>query len=193
MRYSHHSKPVKRLVIILLLVSLSMFGFGYALVPMYNVLCKQLGVNGKTSNEASASAPVFSVDKTRTITVQFLTTNNANLPWQFHPSKTTIDIHPGQNTRIFFYAKNESNRTMTVQAIPSVSPGLAAKYLKKTECFCFRRQTLDSQAALNMPLLFHLDRDLPKDVNTVTLSYTLFDVTGKKTQSPHDLVEGRIQ
>lgn len=183
-------KRIKRLTIILLLVAVSMFGFGYALVPLYNVLCKQLGINGKTSSEASTA--ITAVDVTRTITVQFLATNNANLPWQFHPNQASVEIHPGENTRVSYYAKNESGKTMVVQAIPSVSPGIAAKYLKKTECFCFRQQTLDSQASLDMPLLFHIDRDLPKNINTVTLAYTLFDVTNMKKKAPSNEV-GRIR
>lgn len=183
-------KRIRRLTITLLLAAIAMFGFGYALVPLYNVLCSSLGLNGKTSNEASSA--VAAIDETRTITVQFLATNNENLPWKFRPNQTTIEIHPGQNARITYYAKNESGKTMTVQAIPSVSPGLAAKYLKKTECFCFRQQTLANDADMDMPLLFHIDRDLPKDINTVTLSYTLFDVTNmKKKAEPEDT--GRIK
>jgi cytochrome c oxidase assembly protein subunit 11 len=171
-------KSSKRLLIILLLVAVAMFGFGYALVPLYNVLCARLGINGKTSNEVSS--PINAIDMTRTITVQFLATKNANLPWQFRPNQKQVEIHPGQNIRVSFYAKNESNKTMTVQAIPSVAPGIAAKYLKKTECFCFRQQTFASNASMDMPILFHLDRDLPAHIQTVTLSYTLFDNTGRE-------------
>ena len=178
----------KRLTIILLLIAIGMFGFGYALVPLYNVLCKNLGINGKTSNEASS--PVSSVDLSRTITVQFLATNNANLPWQFRPNQTSVEIHPGQNTRVSYYAKNNAHKTMTVQAIPSVTPSIAAKYLKKTECFCFRQQTLASGASMDMPILFHLDRDLPKEINTVTLSYTLFDNTNMKRREPPEGIVG---
>jgi cytochrome c oxidase assembly protein subunit 11 len=184
------AKRIKRLALTLCLCAMSMFGFGYALVPLYNVLCKNLGFNGKTSGEASS--PVSTVDLSRTITVQFLATNNENLPWKFRPNQVTIEVHPGENTRVSYYARNESGKTMTVQAVPSVTPGPAAKYLKKTECFCFRRQTLASHAEMDMPLIFHLDRDLPKNVNTVTLSYTLFDVTDKQKQKPPAEV-GRIK
>lgn len=187
---SNRSKRIKRLTITLLVCALSMFGFGYALVPLYDVMCKSLGLNGKTSGEASA--PVSTVDLSRTITVQFLATNNENLPWKFYPRQTTIEVHPGENTHVSYYAKNESPKTMVVQAIPSVAPGIAAKYLKKTECFCFRQQTLASQASMEMPLIFHLDRDLPKHINTVTLSYTLFDVTDKQKQTQAKDV-GRIK
>jgi len=189
MQLSRSSRS-KRLAIKLLLVAVLMFGFGYALVPLYDVICENLGINGKT--DSTASLAVATVDTTRKITVQFLATNNENLPWKFHPNQTTIEIHPGQNTRVTYYAKNESNKTMTVQAIPSVTPGLAAKYLKKTECFCFRQQTLASGEEMEMPLLFHLDRDLPKNIHTVTLSYTLFDVTGKQQEVPEERV-GKIE
>lgn len=172
-------KKTKRLAIILLICAVAMFGFGYALVPLYNVLCQTLGFNGKTSGMVSTDT-VSSVDNTRTITVQFLATKNANLPWKFYPYRTTVEVHPGQNTHIAYFAKNDSDHTMTVQAIPSVAPGPAAKYLKKTECFCFAQQTLASHDTMDMPLIFHLDRDLPKDIHTVTLSYTLFDVTNMK-------------
>jgi cytochrome c oxidase assembly protein subunit 11 len=180
----------KRLAIILVSVAIGMFGFGYALVPLYNALCKNLGLNGKTSGESAA--PVSAVDETRSITVQFLATNNANIPWKFRPNQKSVELHPGQNVRVSYYAKNESDKTMTVQAIPSVAPGLAAKHLKKTECFCFRQQTMDSQQAMDMPILFHLDRDLPKNIHTVTLSYTLFDVTSMKRQTPDEKM-GRIK
>ncbi len=124
------------------------------------------------------------IDKTRTVMVLFLATNNANLPWKFHPYRASIQVHPGENTRVAYYAKNQSNSVMTVQAIPNVAPGIAAKYLKKTECFCFTQQTLKSGESMDMPLLFHIDRDLPKNVNTVVLAYTLFDVSHKKPSPP---------
>ncbi len=174
-------KKTQRLALILLICAVAMFGFGYALVPLYDVLCKSLGFNGKTSGQVSSA--VSSVDMTRLVTVQFLATKNANLPWKFYPYRTVVEVHPGQNTHVAYFAKNDSDHTMTVQAIPSVAPGPAAKYLKKTECFCFAQQTLASHDTMDMPLIFHLDRDLPKDIHTVTLSYTLFDVTHMKKTS----------
>lgn len=182
---------LKRLVIIMLIFAVGMFGFGFALAPLYNALCKNLGINGKTKDQPDAVS-VAAIDKTRTVTVLFLATNNANLPWKFHPYRTSIEVHPGENTRVAYYAKNQSAKPMTVQAVPSVAPGIAARYLKKTECFCFARQTLKAGESMDMPLLFHLDRDLPKNVNTVTLAYTLFDVTNMKKKPPADKV-GKIQ
>lgn len=169
-----------RLLILLALVVVGMFGFGFALVPIYNSLCKTLGINGKTNAEAVAYNPAEAVvDKERLITVEFVATNNSGVPWEFYPKIRKIKVHPGDIAKLAFYAENKSKRQMTVQAIPSVTPGIAAKYLKKTECFCFAQQTLNSHEAMNMPLLFHLDPELPDNVRTITLAYTLFDVTDR--------------
>lgn len=184
-------QKTRRLLIILLICSVGMFGFGYALVPLYNVLCKNLGINGKTGIAPEAASAVTAIDRSRTITVQFLSSNNAYLPWKFYPYRRSIEIHPGENTYVSYYAKNLSNAAMTVQAIPSVAPGIAAKYLKKTECFCFAQQTLKAGASMNMPLIFHLDRNLPKEINTVTLAYTLFDVTHMKKKTTSKVI-GKI-
>ncbi len=156
--------------------AVAMFGFGYALVPIYDLMCKELGINGKTGGPVLA-AKSTQVDKSRTITVQFLTTQNAKLGkhWEFYPKITSIEVHPGENKQVNFIAKNDTNAKMTVQAIPSVTPSLAAKYLKKTECFCFEQQTLTAHEKADMPLVFHVDRDIPKEYHTITLSYTLFN------------------
>lgn len=175
-----NQKGHHRLIVILSGLVLGMFAFGFALVPIYNSLCKSLGINGKTNPEAVAyDADKAKVDKKREITVEFVATNNSGVPWAFYPKTRKITVHPGEIAKLAFYAENKTDHPMTVQAIPSVTPGIAAKYLKKTECFCFTRQTLNGHEAMNMPLLFHLDTDLPEKVHTVTLSYTLFDVTDK--------------
>jgi len=174
-------KRTKRLGIILFAGAIAMFGFGYLMVPLYDVLCNALGINGKTGTQVTAS--VVPIDKSRTITVQFIATNNKNLPWKFYPLDKSVKLHPGESKRIAYFAENVSGKTMTVQAIPSVTPGLAANYLKKTECFCFNQQTLKNKETMDMPLIFHLDRDLPKNIRTVTLSYTLFDVTKNAKQT----------
>lgn len=173
-------KSHTRLVIYLAILVIGMFGFGFALVPIYNSLCKTFGINGKTN--AQAIAYVSSEDKIardRVILVEFVATNNSSIPWAFYPKVRKLRAHPGEIAKLAFYAENKSDHRMTVQAIPSVTPGIAAKYLKKTECFCFTQQTLNGHEAMDMPLLFHLDKDLPKNVHTVTLSYTLFDVTDR--------------
>jgi cytochrome c oxidase assembly protein subunit 11 len=173
-------KKQQKLLIILSLIVLGMFAFGFALVPIYNSLCKTLGINGKTNPEAIAydvSKATIATD--REVLVQFVATNNSGVPWAFYPKIAKIKVHPGEIVKLAFYAENKTGHRMTVQAIPSVTPGLAAKYLKKTECFCFTQQTLNGHEAMNMPLLFHLDTELPENIKTVTLSYTLFDVTGR--------------
>jgi cytochrome c oxidase assembly protein subunit 11 len=170
----------RNLLIILTSIVIGMFIFGFALVPIYNSLCKNLGLNGKTNPNAIAyDVSRAKITKDREVLVQFVATNNSSVPWAFYPKVKELKVHPGEVVKLAFYAENKTGHTMTVQAIPSVTPGLAAKYLKKTECFCFTQQTLNKHEAMNMPLLFHLDTDLPANINTVTLSYTLFDVTGR--------------
>ncbi len=181
-------KKTKRIVIILSIVAVGMFFFGYALVPLYNVLCKTLGINGKpTANRVENQSHV---DASRTITVQFLANTNANLPWEFKPLTKKIEIHPGENAKITYYAKNLSDHTMVIQAVPSITPGLAARHLKKTECFCFTQQTLKSHEAMDMPLIFHVDATLPRNIHTITLSYTLFEATKKPVKKEK---QGRLR
>jgi cytochrome c oxidase assembly protein subunit 11 len=166
-----------RLLTILGVLVIGMFGFGFALVPIYNSLCKALSINGKTNSQAIAYDAHTPVNTSREIQVEFVATNNSGVPWAFYPKVKKIKVHPGEIAKLAFYAENQTGRKMTVQAVPSVTPGLAAKYLKKTECFCFTQQTLNGHEAMDMPLLFHLDNDLPKNIKTITLSYTLFDVS----------------
>ena len=169
-----------RLVALLFAIALGMFAFGFALVPIYNSLCKALGINGKpTAMMAGYDLSTLKVQKNRQIVVEFVATING-VPWLFHPSIRKVTVHPGEIAKLAFYAENSTEHRMTVQAIPSVTPGIAAKYIKKTECFCFTQQTLNGHEAMNMPLLFHLDADLPPEVKTITLAYALFDVTDRQ-------------
>ena len=169
-----------KLVAMLGVIVISMFAFGFALVPIYNSLCKTLGINGKTNTESIAyDAANTKIARNRSVTVQFVATNNSSVPWAFYPKTRQLVVHPGEIAKLSFYAENKTNQRMTVQAIPSVTPGIAAKFLKKTECFCFTQQTLNGHEAMDMPLLFHLDAELPAEVSTITLAYTLFDVTDR--------------
>jgi len=168
----------KKLFIWLGILVVGMFFFAYGLVPLFDVMCKTLGINGKTNTSSINNTSV--VDKSRTITVQFLATNNESLNWEFRPKIKKIDIHPGANFKLAYFAKNNTNHTMTVQAVPSVTPSLAASHLKKTECFCFNQQTLKAHESMDMPIVFHLDNSLPKNIHEVTLSYTLFAIKPKK-------------
>lgn len=157
-----------------------MFAFGFALVPIYNSLCKALSINGKVVLDAERyieqDHPALAGRK---VLVQFVATNTGGVPWDFYPKTKTVTLQPGKVARLAFYAENKTNRRMTIQAIPSVSPGIAAKYIKKTECFCFTQQTLNGHEAMDMPLLFHLDPELPASIKTITLAYALFDVSDR--------------
>jgi cytochrome c oxidase assembly protein subunit 11 len=161
----------------LVVVAVAMFAFVFVvMVPLYNVLCDALGINGKTSG-AAYTAVQSGVDESREITIQFVATNNAGMPWEFRPTQTVMRVNPGAANDTVFFARNPLPDAMIAQAIPSVSPSRAAEYFHKTECFCFNWQPLDGRSATEMPLQFIIDRDLPADIRTITLSYTLFDVT----------------
>ena len=161
----------------LLAVTVVMFAFVFVvMVPLYNVLCDVLGINGKT-NGTAYTAQDIQVDTSREIKIQFVATNNAGMPWEFHPTQTTMRVHPGAVNDTVFYARNPRAEAMVAQTIPSISPSRAAEYFHKTECFCFDQQPLDGQSEAEMPLQFIVDQDLPADIGTITLSYTIFDVT----------------
>mgnify|MGYP003384189996 FL=1 len=170
-----NSRVIKRLV----LVVFSMFGFGFALVPLYDVFCDITGLNGKTNDIAVAYAD-DGIDTSRTIKVQFITRMAKGIPWQFEPVVNEILVHPGEMKFVNFYAKNKSQQDIIGQAVPSVSPGLAAGYFQKIECFCFTQQPLKGGEEVEMGLQFYVDLDLPADINTLTLSYTLYDISNKE-------------
>lgn len=162
----------------LVLIVVGMFGFGFALVPLYDVFCDITGLNGKTNTQATTYL-ADGVDKNRLVTVQFISRTAQGIPWEFEPMTNEIKVHPGEMKLVKFYAKNKSQKNMIGQAIPSVSPGLAANYFQKIECFCFNQQPLKGQEEVEMGLQFYVDPALPADISTLTLSYTLYDVTGK--------------
>ena len=161
----------------LVAVAVLMFAFVFVvMVPLYDVLCDALGINGKTSGKAYTSVQV-SIDKEREVTIQFVATNNEGMPWEFRPEQTAMKVNPGAVNDTVFYAHNPMPEAMVAQAIPSVSPPRAAEYFHKTECFCFNQQPLEGQGSAQMPLQFIVDQDLPRDIKKITLSYTIFDVT----------------
>ena len=175
--------PVLDTVAKLMVVAVAMFAFVFVvMVPLYNVLCDVLGINGKTGGRYEAV--LVQVDETRQIAVQFVATNNDGMPWEFVPSTNVVVVHPGAVNDTVFHARNPLSRTMVAQAIPSISPSRAAQYFHKTECFCFNQQALDGGESAELPLQFIVDQDLPRDIRTITLSYTIFDVT--------DMVEGAL-
>ena len=167
-----HSKTVNK---ILLLVA-GMFCFAFALVPLYDVFCAVTGINGKTNTEAAVYEAV-EVDETRTITVDFIARTNSDMPWEFTAQTKKVDVHPGKMTEVAFYVRNPTNRDIIAQAVPSVSPGTAALYLNKTECFCFQHQPLKAGEEALMPMVFYIDPQLPENITFFTLQYTLYDIT----------------
>lgn len=169
------------------LVVVGMFGFGFALVPIYDVFCEITGLNGKTAGRATYDAAVVEVEEERLVTVQFTANNNAGMSWQFQPMVNQVQVHPGELTEVKFYAHNPTGMTMVAQAVPSVVPFVAADYLHKTECFCFTQQSLAGGEGIEMPLLFYIDKAIPADVSKLTLSYTLFDVTTNFVNSSSNL------
>lgn len=171
-----HSKNL-RSVQKLLLAVVFMFGFGFALVPLYNVFCEITGLNGKTGGAYTLAESELSADESRSIKVQFLARANAGMSWKFWPDTGSVTVHPGVPTTVNFFVENPTDRAMVAQAVPSVVPFRAANYLHKTECFCFERQQLAAGEFMEMPVRFIVDQELPEDVSTVTLSYALFDIT----------------
>lgn len=166
----------RKIAIKLCTIAIAMFGFGYALVPLYNVLCDLTGLNGKSSTVTQQQSVDFETDETRTITIEFLTNLNQGMLWDFKPVTTKMEVHPGKPYQTSFLVSNKSQRTMIGQAVPSVAPFAAANHFIKTECFCFTNQTLQAGESLEMPVVFVINPALPDRVTTVTLSYTFFDV-----------------
>jgi len=165
-----------RMVVKLLAIVVGMFGFGFALVPLYDVLCDALGINGKTSNTAALYESV-EIDESRLITVDFITRTNTGMPWEFRAETRQVKVHPGQLNQVNFYVRNPAKTDIVGQAVPSVSPGPAALYMNKTECFCFEQQTLHAGEELLMPMQFYVDPQIPEDITYFTLQYTLYNVT----------------
>lgn len=152
-----------------------MFGFGFALVPLYDVFCRITGLNGKVTSTGPV-APAGS-DKSRIVRVQMIAVNNESMPWAFRALSPVVKVYPGESKHAAYLAHNPTTQRMVAQAIPSVSPSEAAQYLHKVNCFCFDRQPLNSLETKEMPLVFVIDPKLPDHISTVTLSYTLFDIT----------------
>jgi cytochrome c oxidase assembly protein subunit 11 len=169
--------PVAATVAKLLVVVVGMFAFVFVvMVPLYDVLCDALGINGKTSASAYTATQSRIVEE-REVRVQFIATNNDGMSWQFRPDVGAMRVHPGAANSTVFHVRNPEGKMMVAQAIPSVSPSRAAAYFHKTECFCFNQQPLEANAVAELPLQFIVDQDLPRDIKTITLSYTIFDIT----------------
>ena len=164
----------------LAIVALGMFGFGFALVPFYNQICAALGVNSLV--ERSELPKNTQVDTSRTVTIEF-DSNTRDLPWRFQPMVRHITVHPGEVTTVEYEVINVRASAVTGQAVPSYGPASAGEYFHKVECFCFQQQTLGPGETRRMPVTFVVDPKLPKDVNTIALSYTFFEVAGRGGKS----------
>jgi cytochrome c oxidase assembly protein subunit 11 len=182
-RVSHNLRMVAKLCV----VTAGMFAFGYGMIPLYKHICELTGINilalGEKQVPGSSTAPANSqVDLSRTITVEF--DANARGPWEFKPAQRTLQVHPGQLATVIYEFQNVQNRRMSAQAIPSYAPRQAAAHFNKLECFCFNQYTLEPGEKKQWPVAFVIDPKLPKDVTTITLSYTFFEVGGRTPQAP---------
>ena len=188
----HNSTMLGKLAVVVL----AMFGFGYALVPIYNAICQMTGVNILALAELvvpgeKAKVPANTqVDTSRTITVEF--DANSRGPWQFKPAQSSLQVHPGEVMTVMYEFQNTQNRRMAAQAIPSYAPQQAAAHFNKLECFCFNEYTLEAGEKKSWPVVFVIDPRLSKDVRTITLSYTFFEVGGKVPPAPIATVATKV-
>ena len=188
----HNSTMLGKLAVVVL----AMFGFGYALVPIYNAICQMTGVNILALAELvvpgeKAKVPANTqVDTSRTITVEF--DANSRGPWQFKPAQSSLQVHPGEVMTVMYEFQNTQNRRMAAQAIPSYAPQQAAAHFNKLECFCFNEYTLEAGEKKSWPVVFVINPRLSKDVRTITLSYTFFEVGGKIPPAPIATVATKV-
>ncbi len=180
----------------LLVVTVLMFGFGYAMVPLYKSICTALGINVLTlsdkisSGQGSATVANSQIDRSRTITVEF--DANSRGIWKFKPAVSSVQVHPGELTTVMYEFTNTQNRTMAAQAIPSYAPMQAMAHFHKLQCFCFNEYTMKPGETRQWPVVFVIEPKLPKDVTTITLSYTFFEVGGKVPAEPQAVVVGAL-
>jgi len=182
----------RRMTLKLVLIVALMFGFGYALVPIYKSICEKLGINvlslsERVVNGGAATRPANTqVDRSRTITVEF--DANARGPWDFKPAVRSMEVHPGELTTVMYEFVNVQSRSMVAQAIPSYAPKQAMAHFNKIECFCFNEYSLAAGERKQWPVVFYIDPKLPRDVRTITLSYTFFEVGGKTPRAGTSVV-----
>ena len=170
------TQDIPRTVKKLGLFAIAMFGFGYVMVPLYDVLCDITGLNGKTGEISQSEAETKRVDVDRLVTVEFDTNVNPALPWKFKAAEYKMKVHPGEIAEAVFIVENESDRSVIGQAVPSVAPAQASLFFNKTECFCFTKQSLEPGERKEIIVRFVVDTELPKKISTITLSYTFFRV-----------------
>ena len=181
-----------RVITRLMFVVVGMFGFGFAMVPIYDVFCDVTGINGKTGDKVTL-AENLQVDTSRVIEVEFIASVNESMPWEFKPRQHSITVHPGEPTRIAYVAVNKTDHAIVGHAVPSVAPGRAAAYFQKTECFCFTEQKLEAGEEKEMPVIFVVDPELPDDVSQLALSYTFFIKPSGASEDTASLVNNSNQ
>lgn len=159
------------------LIVVGMFGFGFALVPLYDLICEVTGIGGRTGGAYTYDPADMQRDTSRLVKVNFITNTNEGMPWKFWSASGGVRVHPGDLKEVKFYVTNPTDRRMVGQAIPSVVPPKAAEFFHKTECFCFNSQVLEPGETMEMPMRFVVDPRLPGNVPTISLSYALYDIT----------------
>lgn len=157
--------------------------FAFAIAPLYDVMCKKFGLNGRADNTMTASDKNMKIDKTRWVTVIFTGNTMPGLGWTFHPKQFSMQVHPGEISLTSYTAKNNAVDSQLGVAVPSITPELATLYFKKIECFCFKQQTLKAGESKEMPVMFYVKPDLPADVNTVTLNYAFYNGVASVSQA----------
>lgn len=165
----------------LLVIAVMMFGFGYALIPVYKHLCEVLGINVLTQRDGEADPENTQVDKTRSITVEL--DSNVQGTLRFRPTQNSITVHPGEMVTVVYEVVNSLPRLVKAQAIPSYTPQSVTPHFRKVECFCFKEQTLKANEARQMPVMFYIDPAVPKDIKVMTMSYTFFEIGGMDKKS----------
>ncbi|WP_017443745.1 cytochrome c oxidase assembly protein [Gayadomonas joobiniege] len=174
----------KKLIKRLCLVVVCMFAFGFALVPLYDVFCDVTGINGRTVNRVQLTDKLpTQVDANRQLKVEFISINQGGNDWSFESLANQMLLQPGAMQEVSFNIQNHSQQDAYVQTIPSVSPGQAALYLHKLECFCFEQQKVAAGESKNFVIKFYIDTELPQNIQQLTLAYTLYPITDKVTAS----------
>ncbi len=168
---------IKRTVLRSCLIVLGMCGFVVAMVPLYDLFCEITGLNGKTGGPYAFDPASTSPDTSRLVKVNFITNTNGGMVWEFRAQKGGVRVHPGELKEVNFVVRNPTDRVMVGQAIPSLVPVSATQYFHKTECFCFNQQVLQPGEEMVMPMRFIVGRELPQNVQSINLSYALFDIT----------------
>lgn len=177
----------RKLAIRITSIAVGMFVFAvFAMPPMYDVICRITGLNGKTSNQPAVAEGVAQQQE-RVLNIQFIANTGNGMPWKFEPGEKSVRVHPGEIKMTQFVVENLTDKIITSHAIPSVSPPQATQYFKKTQCFCFERQTLDARGRKEMPVIFYLDPALPEEINTITLSYTLYNLDDLAQSTKDDI------